>query len=143
MRAANTMLILAMDLVARQVSSGRCVVCEHPATATSRATEQVQIVAGLTGVRKVTFDQCRYGLTSPSGLPLRKRTTCMTICSCVAQAFEGKWCQCTVPHRHIIGAEFGQNLSSWAAHYPPALCRELALCAQLRRQHRAARDLTA
>ena len=134
MRDAAAMLAVAMDLAARQVPSGRYFVFEHPATAKSWATEAVQNVAALTGVRIVTFDQCRYGLVSPAGQPLRKRTSFMTNCSFVAQACDGKWCRCTEPHRQIIGCELGHGLSAWAAHYPPALCRELALCARLRRQ---------
>eukprot|EP00974_Lingulodinium_polyedra_P015526 1503843-Lingulodinium_polyedra.AAC.1 len=58
----------------------------------------------------------------------------MTNCSFVAQAFEGKWCQCAEPRRQIIGSELGHSLSAWAARYPPALYRELAFCARLRRR---------
>ena len=134
MRDASALLTLAMQLAARQVSPGRYFVFEHPATAKSWHTVVVQNVAALTGVRVVTFDQCRYGLVSPGGQPLRKRTSFMTNCSFVAEAFDGKRCQCKERHRQIIGAERGRCLSAWAAHYPPALCRELAVCARLRRQ---------
>ena len=132
---ASALLTLAMRLAARQVSSGRYFVFEHPATAKSWDTVVVQNVAALTGVRIVTFDQCRYGFVSPGGQPLRKRTSFMTNCSFVAKAFDGVRCQCSEPHKKSIGSEFGQGLSTWAAHYPPALCRELVMCARLRRWH--------
>ena len=74
MRDAAALLTLAMDLAARQVSSGRYFVFEHPATAKSWHTAAVRNVSALTGVRIVTFDQCRYGLVSPAGQPMRKRT---------------------------------------------------------------------
>eukprot|EP00974_Lingulodinium_polyedra_P048584 4665246-Lingulodinium_polyedra.AAC.1 len=51
MRDAAAMLVVAMDLVARQVSSSRYLVFEHPATAKSWAKEAVQNVAALTGAR--------------------------------------------------------------------------------------------
>ena len=134
MRAAAWLLWLAMDLAARQVASGRYFVFEHPATAKSWATDEVRNVAALPGVRIVTFDQCRYGLVSPGGEPLRKRTSFMTNCSFVAEAFDGLLCQCDQPHRQIVGHERGHMLSAWATLYPAPLCRELARCALRRRQ---------
>ena len=135
MRDASALLTLAMDLAARQVSSGRYFVFEHPSTAKSWDTVVVKNVAALSGVRIVTFDQCRYGLVSPGGKPLRKRTSFMTNCSFIADEFDGRRCQCSETHKQIIGAEFGQSLSTWASHYPPALCRAFVMCAQLRRRH--------
>ncbi len=135
MREAESLLSLAMDFATRKDSAGRYFIFEHPATARSWATNVVRNVAALDGVRTITFDQCRFGLVSPGGRPLRKRTSFMTNCSFVVHAFGGKWCNCDQQHRHIIGAELGHRLSTWAAHYPPAMCREFARCAQLCRRH--------
>ena len=93
------------------------------------------------GVRLATSDQCRYGLKSPSGRPIRKRAWFLTNCSFVFEEFDGKRCNCTQRHQHVIGSDLGAKLSAWAAHYPPALCRALSLCVRRRRFQRQAAAL--
>ena len=141
MHEANIMLNLAMEVAARQVVQGRYFVFEHPATARSWSTQAVRDVMAMRGVRLAAFDQCRYGLKSPSGRPIRKRAWFLTNCSFVFEEFDGKLCNCTQRHQHVIGSDLGEKLSAWAAHYPPALCRALSLCVRRRRFQRQAAAL--
>ena len=143
MREAEGLLATAMTVAARQVMHGRYFVFEHPATAKSWSTDVVREVAAKRGVSLATFDQCRYGLVAPSGRPMRKRTTFMTNCAFIHSEFDGKLCECTQPHQHVIGQELGHPLSEWAAHYPPELCRALARCVQRRRFQRQAAQVRA
>ena len=69
---------------------------------------------------------------------MRKQTSFMTNCAFIHAEFEGKRCECTQPHQHIIGKELGEPLAEWAAHYPPKLCQALARCVQRRRHQREA-----
>ena len=133
LRKADALLRTAMRVAAQQVSQGRYFVFEHPACAKSWSTDMVQTVFAMPGVRRATFDQCRYGLVGPSGQPMRKRTSFLTNCSFVFTEFDGKYCQCTGTHQRIIGTELGEPLAAWAAHYPPRLCRALARCVRDRR----------
>jgi len=143
MREAEGLLALAMTLAARQMKQGRYFIFEHPATAKSWATDVVRSVLAKNGVSLATFDQCRYGLVGPSGRPMRKRTTFMTNCAFIHSEFDSKFCTCTQDHQQVIGQELGHQLSEWAAHYPPELCRALARCAQRRRVQRQAEQVRA
>ena len=69
----------------------------------------------MAGVQTATFHQCRFGLTSPEGHPMKKKTGILTNHPGVFKKFNGKFCQCTVEHRAIEGSEGGKKVSTWAA----------------------------
>ena len=75
---------------------------------------------------EVTFDQCSFGLRSPAGALVQKRTTFWTNSQAVKRAFDQKFCTGEHPHRKIEGSELGISMSAHCAIYPPGLCAALA-----------------
>ena len=116
----------ALDVAMSQIIGGRGFCLEHPATATSWSEPKVMEILAMPGVRIVTFDQCRFGLKSPSGSPIKKATKLMTNMNSIEARFSNKRCQCQVPHREIQGSEMGHRLSVWAQTYPDPMVRALA-----------------
>ena len=57
-----------------QHNTGRSFAHEHPALASSWTEDSTQAVVTLPGAYTALFDQCQFGLTSPRGTPLKKRT---------------------------------------------------------------------
>ena len=66
---------------------------------------QVQQLAEMDSVYKVTFDQCAVGLKVPGGAaPIRKRTTLLTNSLHIKALFEDKQCECEEDHVQIQGS---------------------------------------
>ena len=123
---AHTLLDFSMDLAMIQVRGGRKFLFEHPDTASSWERGSVQQVLRQEGCFLVRFDMCRFGLVSPSGSkPLRKRTKFLTNCVGIKALFDGKWCQCKVPHLPIQGSERGVRVSQHAQKYPVGMVRAI------------------
>ena len=103
-------------------------ILEHPQAATSWRLPCMQTLAAAPNVEKVTFDQCRYGLCSPRGNLMRKRTTLMTNMPAVISEFSCKLCVCTAPHDQIVGRQSGQPLAAFGTAIPPQMVESLARC---------------
>ena len=72
-------------------------------------------------------DQCMLGLTSMSGIPMRKRTKLMTNCHVLASRFRTVGlCDRSHKHQVIQGAEGGVRRSVWSQQYPRLMCQLLA-----------------
>ena len=106
---------------------------EHPQRATSwkRLQEQLQ-EDPMDGTYFVDFHQCRYGLVSPRGEPMKKATRIWTNNKKLVQELTNKKCNCKAHHRRIEGNQDGYKLSVWSQCYPPLLCKALARCALAR-----------
>ena len=86
-----------------------------------------------------TFDQCRFGLKSPLGHPLKKRTRLLAHnVKGVNQEFRLK-CNCPkvldfgqglTKHKIILGTESGHKLSRWAQCYPKGMVDAFVRCIQ-------------
>ena len=77
-------------------------------------------------VQVAVFDQCQFGLVSPQGRPMQKRTKVLTNCVAIFEALNGKYCCKTHQHEQIQGSEDGIKRSQWAQVYPPAMVN--AIC---------------
>ena len=109
-----------------QHNAGRLFAHEHPAGASSWKEDSTQAVVTLPGTYNALFDQCQFGLTSPRGTPLRKKTRILCNNEQLFNALHG--CKCrrgSHTHKHIMGSEDGHRLSTWSEIYPPALCNAL------------------
>ena len=112
-------LQLAMEFCMMQIRQCRYFVFEHPQGASSWSYPCVKRIAAHATVHKVTMDMCRFGLVSPGGQPMRKRTTIMTNCMALVARLQGMTCACTVPHLIVQGSEQGVKLCERASRYPP------------------------
>ena len=72
-------------------------------------------------VEIVSFDQCVFGLLSPSGIPVRKRTFFLTNHPVVKSTFRNRYCQQNHEHRQCQGYENGHRVSKFCERYPPML----------------------
>lgn len=105
---------------------GKPFIFEHPVRASSWTLDYVKQLA--TGCYVSVFDQCMFGLRSPSGKPIRKRTAFLTNHRPVHEAFNGRLCEggCTKPPQaHLVcqGSEQGIRISRWSEVYPAPLAR--------------------
>ena len=109
-----------------QHSAGRSFAFEHPASASSWGQNSTQAVVTLQGMYNALFDQCQFGLKSPRGTPLKKRTRILCNNERLFHALNGRNC-CRGLHKHkpIMGTEDGHRLSTWSENYPQALCNTL------------------
>ena len=109
-----------------QHNAGRSFAHEHPAGASSWTEDSTQAVVTLPGTYNALFDQCQFGLTSPRGTPLKKKTRILCNNAQLFNALHG--CNCrrgSHTHTRIMGSEDGHRLSTWSENYPPALCHAL------------------
>ena len=112
----------AMECCKEQVRRGRFFLFEHPQRSSAFGLASVREVLGLPGVRRVSFDQCMFGLKSKvRGVPMRKRTTFITNATPIVNAFSGKFCDGSHAHQIIEGAEGGIKRAAWAQVYPQPL----------------------
>ena len=120
---------LQLDLTAESatdlMSRGGLFAIEHPFLASSWSHPSFAALHRLPSVRAAVFDQCRFDLVSPAGTPMRKRTKILTNCRAIFQLFDGKLCQCTVPHRRISGSELGIGVSQHSQRYPERMIAAL------------------
>ena len=133
MSEAVALLDFAIKAARLQHSLGRYFFLEQPSGAVSwhhlkkrLKAEPMQPSDRATFI--VTFDQCRYGLVSPCGKPMRKKTKFWSNCPTILQEFQDKRCRCTMPHEVIQGTQAGHRLSVWAQHFPAELCASIARC---------------
>ena len=80
---------------------------------------------GEAGVMTVDFDQCKVGLRSPDGRPMKKRTRLLTNSSKVIRIFSELQCDCETPHVQVLGTNLGIRLASYCQVYTPQLCMHL------------------
>ena len=109
-----------------QHTAGRSFAHEHPAGASSWKEDSTRAVVTLPGTYNALFDQCQFGLTSPRGTPLKKKTRILCNNAQLFNALHG--CNChrgSHTHTRIMGSEDGHRLSTWSENYPPALCNAL------------------
>ena len=108
-----------------QHNAGRSFAHEHPAGASKWKEDSTRAVVNLPGMYNALFDQCQFGLTSPRGAPLKKKTRILCNSARLFWAFHGCKCQGSHVHKRIMGSEDGHRLSTWSENYPPALCNAL------------------
>ena len=109
-----------------QHNAGRSFAHEHPVGASSWKEDSTQAVVSLPGTYNALFDQCQFGLTSPRGTPLKKKTRILCNNARLCNALHG--CNCRPglhTHRRVIRSEGGDRISTWSENYPPALCNAL------------------
>ena len=124
---ANCVLDFAMHIADRQLRGNRFFCHEHPSGASSWRRASVAQLANQPNVFLVSFDQCRTGLRTPSGLkPIQKRTVLMTNSRGIHNIFSPLQRNCTEEHAVIQGSESGLQLSSWCQVYSPELVDHLA-----------------
>ena len=109
-----------------QIEKRQFFMFEHPHRASSWKLPSVNRILGLTGVFCVSFDMCSFGMCSPLGEPIRKRTKIMTNHAGLAAALQGHQCSRDHTHKHIEGSQLGHSLSRWCQIYPPDLVSLLA-----------------
>ena len=109
-----------------QHNAGRSFAHEHPAGASSWKEDSTQAVLNLPGIYNALFDQCQFGLVSPRGTPLKKKTRILCNSARLFCALNGCTCRRgSHVHKPIMGSEDGYRLSTWSENYPPALCNAL------------------
>ena len=64
------------------------------------------------------FGQCRFGLVSPLGNPMKKATIFVTNSPSLHHQFHEVRCLGKHKHVRIEGVEAGQRLSAWVQNYP-------------------------
>ena len=128
MRLTEFMWDMAIRMARAQHKGGCAFIIEHPASALSwnRSTTKA-FLNQFPRIQEVVFDMCAIGMRAPGTLePIRKRTKLLTNSDLVVRAFQTLQCTCQVPHMRISGRYQGQNLSTYAAHYPEPMCELLA-----------------
>ena len=133
MHEAETLFAFAILLARTQHARGGFFFLEQPTGAVSWELLQQRLdsepMSDIRPTSFVRFDQCRYGLRSPRGTPMKKSTKFWTNSPAIAEEFRNKTCMCAVPHQRIQGAEDGHQLSQWAQCFPAPLCAAIARCA--------------
>ncbi|CAK9112563.1 unnamed protein product, partial [Durusdinium trenchii] len=112
---------LTMWLATFQDDTGSYYGFEHPEKSLAWKRESVQKLLERPGNQLATFDQCQFGLVSPSGKPMQKRTKFMTNLGPLFNALNGKFCDHSHEHELIQGSENGVKRSAWAQTYPDGL----------------------
>ena len=127
MAEAVRLLRFAIHLATVQMTQGRYFTFEHPQRASSWNDEHVRKLASHPSVTKITFDQCRFGLTAPGTMaPMQKTTHFLTNCKEVVDEFADVRCTCQVKHRTVEG----RGISRHAAIYPQGSCKSMANAVQ-------------
>ena len=124
------MLDFAMTCIAVQQKHTNGLCHEHPDQASSWARSSCQHVMRDPQAFIVRFDQCQFGLVSPTGMPMRKRTKLLANLLPVNSKFDGACCPGLHQHRAVEGSDNGFKVSVWAAHYPEQLCEALVMAFQ-------------
>ena len=123
LETAKGMIYYSMDLAKLQHAQGRWFFYEQPHRASSWQLPEVEAVVVLPRVWKSTFDMCCFGMKSPFGKAVRKRTTVMTNNVILAGMLCDKFCKVHRRHRTVQGSEGGHAMSKWCQVYPPGFCR--------------------
>ena len=109
-RNALELLEVAMWVALTQHQTGRKLLFEHPAYASSWNTQMVSLVTGLEGVMLITVDLCALGMIDEDERSHCRMTTIMTNDSVVADAFRPYRCAqdhsfATAGSRHCRGTQ--------------------------------------
>ena len=124
---ADTLFDFGLKICDHQTRTDNHFGHEHPAGANSWTRFTTMALESKKGVKKATFDMCRYGLCSPLyQRPIRKRKSLLSNRSAVIDAFHQRYCQCLGPHRTIQGHEGGCRLSTFCQEYTDMFCVSLA-----------------
>ena len=91
---------------------------EQPAGAGSLQRDNVLELLRDPTIYTTKFDQCRFGLVSPLGNPMKKATIFVTNSPGLHHQFNEVKCLGKHKHVRIEGVEAGQRLSAWAQNYP-------------------------
>jgi hypothetical protein len=131
LRAGIHTLDIAIWVAAFQQRTGRAFIFEHPAGAASWKRDNMKQLLSqgqsqLLTTQDSIFDQCMFGLKSPNGVPMRKRTTLRSNIDEVFLAFGNMYCDKSHQHETIQGSVKGVNRSTHAQHYPRGMCLKLA-----------------
>ena len=138
METAMSLLEFSFQVARMQEAAHRSFVHEHPASATSWRKPCTRTLLAKQSFQTVVFDQCRFGLQSPAGWPLKKPTRFL-FCNLpsLAAKFNVRCCckkALLIPtktgferrlHKAILGNEKGVKVSRHAQTYPPALVKAL------------------
>lgn len=136
----DKLLRVTSDVCKYQHRHGLGFILEHPQRASSWHAPDLTSLESLEGVRKVSFDQCRFGLVSKERkLPQQKPTTLLTNMNSVVNRFSGVRCLCEMQlidgelkkHQTIQGQEGGMSRARWAQFYPQPLVAALVDCVKL------------
>lgn len=73
----------------------------------------------------LSFDQCRVGLVSPEGYPLKKRTMLWTNSPEMAKLLADLFCRCITTHGINKGTIRGQNRITLAQVRPENMCQRI------------------
>ena len=97
-------------------------VFEHPWTSTSWNEPCLRNLVARTDNYLVKTDQCQFGLATPQGQPMRKRSGFLTNHKAIAEALD-RLCPRDHEHQQIIGKDkiTGKNFSTLAQRYPDEL----------------------
>lgn len=123
-----------MMLCRHRSQRNRLFLLEHPSTASSWRLPSVEdVCATVPNCQVVSFAQCRYGLKSPDGRPMRKLTKFLTNSDAVVAEFNQKGCRCHekgLIHCKIEGSCQRKKLSKWAQVYPAPLVSAMVSCTE-------------
>eukprot|EP00435_Cladocopium_sp_Y103_P063185 s737_g24.t1 len=100
---AKILLRFAVDMICDQIKRGDVFVFEQPHGAKSWQDVGIQRVMRMSGIHRVTMDQCMYGLRDrKNGNPHQQRTGIMTNSKHVAEEL-CKTCDGHHGHQHVMG----------------------------------------
>ena len=138
MRKVSDALIhikFAVELCISQHMAGRLFMFEHPAGASSWASEALQVLGGLEGVMQANFDFCTMGMrvgdrprAEVKNYPVKKRTKIMTNSHALYTLLREAQCG----GRHAQHADLRDGKASECQEYPEAFCR--AVCEAIKRE---------
>lgn len=121
-------LKIGIEACIEAARQGKLFCFEHPFKSKALSLNLVQSLLLYPGATIVRFDQCRYGLVSPGGTPVRKRTFFVTNCPSIVQEFQGKFCTGNHSHRVCQGCECGIRVSKHCEKYPLPLVTAVQKC---------------
>jgi hypothetical protein len=106
---------------------GRSYVLEHPSRSQGLLQDAIKSLQEPPNPGKVAvFDQCMFGLVSPRGLPVQKRTKLVTNCEKIFETFHGVYCDGAHEHDVCQGSQLGQRVSVHCQRYPPLMMVAIA-----------------
>ena len=106
---------------------GRSYVLEHPCRSQGFVQDAIKSLQEPPNPGKVAvFDQCMFGLVSPRGLPVQKRTRLVTNCKNIFERFHGVYCNGAHEHDVCHGSQLGQRVSVHCQRYPPLMMVAIA-----------------
>ena len=121
-------LKFAMEACHAAARSGKQFCFEHPERSRALVLNFVKGLLQYEGAAIVVFDQCMYGLRSPAGSPVRKRTVFITNSAAVIREFHQRLCDGSHTHRVCQGYECGIRVSKHCERYPLPLVQALQKC---------------